>query len=87
VSESTTAAIEREKKRLPFGWGRFGKALDRLAELLEPGEILEFTAVGVYSEYRNQHPFGKLGAGQMNVVLGVTDRRSRSTRTRSGASR
>jgi hypothetical protein len=75
VSESTTAAIKREKKRLPFGWGRFGKALDRLAELLEPGEALEITAVGVYSEYRNQHPFGQFGAGQMNVLIGVTDRR------------
>jgi hypothetical protein len=75
VGASTSAAIEREKKRLPFGWGRFGKALDRLAELLEPGEVLEFSAVGVYSEYRRQHMFGKYGAGQMNVLLGVTDQR------------
>ena len=75
VDASTSEAIKREKKRLPFGWGRFGKALDRLGELLEPGEVLEFSAIGVYSQYREQHPFGQLGAGQMNVLLGVTDRR------------
>jgi hypothetical protein len=70
----TTSAIEREKKRLPFGWGRFGKALDRLAELLEPGEVLESTAVGVFSAYREKW-FGKYGVGETNVLLGVTDRR------------
>ena len=69
-----TSAIEREKKRLPFGWGRFGKALDHLAGLLEPGEALESTAIGVYSEYRGQR-FGKYGVGETNVLLGVTDRR------------
>ena len=69
------SAIEREKKRLPFGWGRFGKALDYLAELLEPGEALELTAVGVYSDYRYQHVFGEFGAGLTNFLLGVTDRR------------
>jgi len=74
VSESTVSAIEREKKRLPFGWGRFGKALDRLAELLEPGEALELTAVGVYSKYREQY-FGQIGAGVQNILVGVTDRR------------
>ncbi len=74
MSESTQSAIEREKKRLPFGWGRFGKALDHLAELLEPGEALESTAIGVYSEYRGQR-FGKYGVGETNVLLGVTDRR------------
>ena len=70
----TMSAIEREKKGLPFGWGRFGKAIDHLAELLEPGEILELTAVGVYSEYREQY-FGQIGAGLQNVLVGVTDRR------------
>ena len=75
MSESTTSAIEREKKRLPFGWGRFGKALDRLSELLEPGEALELTAVGVYSAYREQHLYGQLGFGLTNVLVGVSDRR------------
>jgi hypothetical protein len=75
VTEPTASAIKREKKRLPFGWGRFGKAIDRLAELLEPGEALEFAAVGVYSQYREQHPYGQFGAGLTNVLVGVTDRR------------
>ncbi len=75
VTEPTASAVKREKKRLPWGWGRFGKAIDRLAELLEPGEVIESTAVGVYSQYREQHPFGRFGAGQMNVCIGVTDRR------------
>ena len=73
--EPISTAIEREKERLPFGWGRFGKALDRLGELLEPGEELEIASVGVYSKYREQHVFGELGAGQTNAVVGVTDRR------------
>lgn len=74
MSEPATSAIEREKKRLPFGWGRFGKALDRLAELLEPGEVLESTAIGVYRDFREQ-PFGPIGAGLTNILVGVSDRR------------
>ena len=54
---------------MPFGWGRFGKALDHLAELLEPGETLETTAVGVYTLYREQI-FGHYGAGLQNILLG-----------------
>ena len=36
----TREEIEREKQTLPFGWGRFGKAYDHLAEISEPDESL-----------------------------------------------
>ena len=34
----TADEIAREKDRLPRGWGRFGKALDQLAEICEADE-------------------------------------------------
>src|SRR5262249_49554098 len=36
----TREEIEREKKALPFGWGRFGKAYDQLSEISETDEAL-----------------------------------------------
>ncbi len=36
----TPEEIEREKKTLPFGWGRYGKAYDQLAGISEPDESL-----------------------------------------------
>lgn len=78
----TTDEIEREKKTLPFGWGRFGKTLDRLAEISEPEESLLASCVAMNPEY--QQTIGPaLGAGRAafeltkatNVVLACTDRR------------
>ena len=48
----TVEEIEREKKTLPFGWGRFGKAYDQLAEVSEPDESLLVAGVALNPEYR-----------------------------------
>ena len=48
----TLEQIEREKKTLPFGWGRFVKAYDQLAEISEPDESLLVTGVALNPEYR-----------------------------------
>ena len=47
-----SAQIEREKDRLPRGWGRFGKALDQLAEISEPDESLLSTCIGVNPSFK-----------------------------------
>jgi hypothetical protein len=44
--------IEREKDRLPRGWGRFGKALSHLAEVAQPGESLLSTCIGINPEFK-----------------------------------
>jgi hypothetical protein len=44
--------IEREKKTLPFGWGRFGKTYDELAEISRPDESLIAAGVALNPEYR-----------------------------------
>jgi hypothetical protein len=78
--------IEREKKTLPFGWGRFGKALDRLAEVSEPGESLLASCVTLNPEYQYKPRFvpgSPLSTGHalheltktVNVVLGCTNQR------------
>jgi hypothetical protein len=82
----TAEQIEREKNTLPFGWGRFGKALDRLAELSEPNESLLATCVAQNPEYQQSGKFvpgTALGAAHAllelrkatNVVLACTDER------------
>ena len=65
-----SSELKREKKRLPFGWGRFGKALDAAAEGLEPGESILTSCVGLAAD---THP---LGVGVTNVVVVATDRRA-----------
>ena len=76
VSHSTMSAIERERKRLPWASARFGKAARPHGRAPPaPARPSSSTAVGVYSEYRDQHSVGKLGAGRTNVLIGVTDRR------------
>ncbi len=75
--------IEREKQTLPFGWGRFGKAYDQLAEISEPDESLLAAAVALSPEYRND---GRFVPGTVinavyeltkttNVLVACTDRR------------
>ncbi len=82
----TAEEIEQAKKTLPFGWGRFGKALDQLAELSEPDESLLAPCVGLNPEYQYKPKFVPgtvLGAGHalnelkksINVVLACTNQR------------
>jgi hypothetical protein len=82
----TAEEIEREKKTLPFGWGRFGKALDRLAKISEPNESLLASCVGLNPEYHYRPRFVPgtvLSAGHAlheltkatNVVLACTNER------------
>jgi len=72
-------AIERAKKLLPFGWGRFAKALDHIAEATEPGEELLAACVGLNPSF--EHRSITLAGGlrelteSTNVVLAATDRR------------
>jgi hypothetical protein len=51
------AEIEREKKTLPFGWGRFGKTYDELAEISRPDESLIAAGVALNPEYRQDGRF------------------------------
>lgn len=78
--------IEREKKTLPFGWGRFGKALERLGEISEPGEALLASCVALNPEYHYKAKFvpgSPLSVGHAlheltkttNVVLASTSER------------
>ncbi|MFL5830400.1 MAG: hypothetical protein ACJ76X_10815 [Solirubrobacteraceae bacterium] len=79
----TNEEIEREKKTLPFGWGRFGKALDELAEISEPNESLLASCVALNPEYRQDGryvPGTLLSAAHelrksTNVVLACTTER------------
>jgi hypothetical protein len=73
------AAVEREKDLLPFGWGRFGKSLENLPELLDPEEDLLAACVGLNPTF--EHRSITLAGGlreltkSTNVVLAATDRR------------
>jgi hypothetical protein len=82
----TAEEIEREKGTLPFGWGRFGNAIDRLAEISEPNESLLASCVGLNPEYHYRPHFvpgSLLSTGQAlrelskstNVVLACTTER------------
>jgi hypothetical protein len=79
----TAEEIEREKKSLPFGWGRFGKTLDRLAEMSRPDESLLASCAAMNPEY---HQTGRYVPGtaasvaseltkSTNVVLACTNER------------
>lgn len=77
--------VEREKRRLPRGWGRFGKSLEHMAELSEPDEALLSSCVGLNPEFRHRGTVGHdaiaLGLAftemtkAINVVLGCTNER------------
>jgi hypothetical protein len=73
------AAIAREKDLLPFGWGRFGKSLEGIAEVAEPEEELLAACVGLNPtfEHRSITLVGGLRelTESTNVVLAATDRR------------
>ncbi|OJU85136.1 MAG: hypothetical protein BGO11_15470 [Solirubrobacterales bacterium 70-9] len=72
-------AIEREKDLLPFGWGRFGKSLEGIAEVVEPDEQLLAACIGLNPTF--EHKSITLAGGlreltkSTNVVLAATDRR------------
>lgn len=77
--------VEREKRRLPRGWGRFGKALEHMVDLSEPDEALLSSCVGLNPEFRHRgtpgHDAVALGLAfaemtkATNVVLGCTNHR------------
>ncbi|HEX6931918.1 MAG TPA: hypothetical protein VF162_07240 [Streptosporangiaceae bacterium] len=75
----TAADIEREKSRLPRGWGRFGKALEQLAGICEPDESLLSSCVTLNPQFR--HTSVSLAGGLLemtdstNVVLAATSKR------------
>jgi hypothetical protein len=75
----TAEEIEREKDRLPRGWGRFGKALEQLAEICEPDESLLSTCVTLNPQFR--HTSTSIAGGLLemtdstNVVLAATSKR------------
>ena len=79
----TPEEIEREKKTLPFGWGRYGKAYDQLAGISEPDESLLAAGVALRPEY---HQGGRFVPGTLasavsdlrkttNVLVACTNRR------------
>ena len=75
----TPEEIQREKARLPMGWGRFGKALDQLPGICEPDESLLSSCVTLNPQFR--HTSVTLAGGLMemtqatNVVLAATSKR------------
>ena len=86
----TPEEIAREKKRLPRGWGRFGKSLDRLADISEPNETLLSSCVGLNPSFEHRPrgvavsgvvPVRMLAGGlyemtqTTNVVLAITNER------------
>jgi hypothetical protein len=91
----TPEEIAREKGRLPFGWGRFGKALDQLAELSEPDESLVSSCVGLNPDFKYKQrgvPGGLWSTANaihaltqtMNVVLACTTERLIAVSTGAG---
>jgi hypothetical protein len=79
----TPEEIEREKKTLPFGWGRYGKAYDQLAGISKPDESLLAAGVALNPEY---HQGGRFVPGTLasavsdlrkttNVLVACTNRR------------
>lgn len=44
--------IQREKDRLPRGWGRFGKALSHLGQVAQPDESLLSSCIGINPEFK-----------------------------------
>ena len=75
----TAEDIEREKDRLPRGWGRFGKAIEQLARICEQDESLLSSCVTLNPQFR--HTSVSLAGGLLemtdstNVVLAATSKR------------
>jgi hypothetical protein len=87
----TAEEIAREKGRLPRLWGRFGKSLDRLAEISEPDESLLSSCVGLNPQFKHRgtpgHDVVALAlifsetAKSTNVVFAATNERVIVVRT------
>jgi hypothetical protein len=75
----TTDQIAREKERLPRGWGRFGKSIDKLAELSGTDETLVCTCVALNPKFEHKTVTLVGGLFEMtkttNVVLAATNER------------
>jgi hypothetical protein len=75
----TPEETTRERGRLPRGWGRFGKAVDYLAEVSDPEETLLSTCVALNPTFK--HKTITLAGGLLeltkatNVILAATDQR------------
>jgi hypothetical protein len=73
------AAIAREKDLLPFGWGRFGKSLEGIAEVADPDEELLAACIGLNPSFEHRTVTLVGGLRELtestNVVLAATDRR------------
>lgn len=73
------AAVERERDLLPLGWGRFGKSIEKLPELLEPDEELLAACVGLNPSFEHRSITLVGGLRELtkstNMVLAATDRR------------
>lgn len=75
----TAEDIQREKDRLPRGWGRFGKAIEQLAKICEPDESLLSSCVTLNPQFR--HTSVTLAGGLLemtestNVILAATSKR------------
>jgi hypothetical protein len=84
------AAVEREKDLLPLGWGRFGKSIEALPELLGPDEELLAACVGLNPSF--EHRSITLAGGlreltkSTNLLLAATDRRLLLLATSAGGS-
>jgi hypothetical protein len=84
------AAVEREKDLLPLGWGRFGKSIEKLPELLGPDEELLAACVGLNPSF--EHRSITLAGGlreltkSTNLLLAATDRRLLLVATGAGGS-
>jgi hypothetical protein len=83
------AALERQKDLLPFGWGRFAKAIDQIGELAPEEELLA-SCVGLNPSF--EHRSITLAGGlreltkSTNLVLAATDRRLLLIATSAGGS-
>jgi hypothetical protein len=75
----TPDQVAREKKHLPRGWGRFGKAIDRLAEVSEPDEMLLSTCVALNPSFHHTTVVVEGFLVELfkstNVILGATNKR------------
>ncbi len=78
------AQVAREKKRLPRGWGRFGRALEHLVVLGEPDESLLSSCIGVNPDFKigrgfvtPSSPAALVVAAfkDTNLLLAATDKR------------
>ena len=76
---STSDQAAREKGRLPRGWGRFGRAIDAVGELLDADEPIVSSCVGLNPDFvhRTITLAGAIRELQKatNVVMVATDRR------------